>query len=136
MRKMRYHNFIIHIALTAVLLMALVLPSPRIPEHFALRGVQKLTAAGCAEREIAQNRLRETENEGIEEENAAFTGARRLLRTGMPSGGILPAAGYFVFCGELLRQIVRRLAISDRIYHMRGICYHIRYMEATDGEKD
>lgn len=135
MRNGRYYNFIICVVL-AVFLLATIAFLPVLPakQPVLCRG-QQLTGLGFTAREIAQNRLEDPESEWECAENTYFIGWRRLLRTGVTGGGVLLAIGFFLSFEDLLLQEIRKLTISHSVHHVVGLCYHVLYMEDTDGEK-
>ena len=133
MRNGRYYNFIIYAVLAVFLLSTMTcLATPRTEQCVLQRG-QQLTGLGYTAKEIAENRLENGEEECAE--NTYFIGWRRLLRTGMAGGRVLLAIGFFLSFEDLILQEIRKLTISHSVHHVVGLCYHILYMEDTDGEK-
>lgn len=133
MRNERYYNFIIYAVLAVFLFSTMTfLAAPRTEQRILYSG-QQLTGLGYTAREIAGNRVENHEEECAE--NTYFIGWRRLLRTGMTGGGVLPAIGFFLSFEDLILQEIRKLTISHSVHHVVELCYHILYMEKTDGEK-
>lgn len=135
MRNERYYNFIIYAVLAVFLFSTMTfLAAPRTEQRSLHRG-QQLTGLGYTVKEIAENRMEESESEEKCAENTYFIGWRRLLRTGMTGGGVLLVIGFFLSFEDLLLQEIRKLTISHSVHHVVELCYHILYMEKTDGEK-
>lgn len=133
MRNERYYNFIIYAVLAVFLFSAMTfLAAPRTEQRILHRG-QQLTGLGYTAKEIAGNRVENNEEECAE--NTYFIGWRRLLRTGLTGGGVLLVIGFFLSFEDLLLQEIRKLTISHSVHHVVELCYHILYMEDTDGEK-
>lgn len=134
MRNERYYNFIIYAVLAVFLLSTMAfLAAPRTDQHVLHRG-QQLTGLGYTAKEIAANRVEESGNEEKCADNTYVIGWRRLLRTGM-TGGVLLVTGFFLSFGDLLLQEICKLIINHSVHHVVELCYHILYMEDTDGEK-
>lgn len=135
MRNGRYYNFIIYAVLAVFLLSTMTcLATPRTEQCVLKRG-QQLTGLGYTAKEIAENRVEEPESEEKCAENTYFIGWRRLLRTGTTGGGVLLVIGFFLSFEDMLLQEIRKLTISHSVHHVVELCYHILYMEDTDGEK-
>lgn len=135
MRNERYYNFIIYAVLAVFLFSTMTfLAAPRTEQRILHRG-QQLTGLGYSAKEIAENRVEESESEDKCAENTYFIGWRRLLRAGMAGGRVLLAIGFFLSFEDLILQEIRKLTISHSVHHVVELCYHILYMEKTDGEK-
>ena len=135
MRNERYYNFIIYAVLAVFLFSTMTFLAALRTEQRILHRGQQLTGLGYTAKEIAENRVEEPESEEKCAENTYFIGWRRLLRTGMAGGGVLLAIGFFLSFEDLLLQEIRKLTISHSVHHVVELCYHILYMEDTDGEK-
>ena len=135
MRNERYYNFIISAVLAVFLLSTMTfLTAPRTEQRILHRG-QQLTGLGYSAKEIAENRVEESGSEDKCAENTYFIGWRRLLRAGMAGSRVLLAIGFFLSFEDLILQEIRKLTISHSVHHVVELCYHILYMEDTDGEK-
>lgn len=135
MRNERYYNFIIYAVLAVFLLSTMAfLAAPRTDQCILHRG-QQLTGLGYTAKEIAGNRVEEPGSEEKSADNTYVIGWRRLLRTGMTGGGVLLVIGFFLSFDDLLLQEIRKLMINHSVHHVVELCYHILYMEDTDGEK-
>lgn len=135
MRNGQYYNFIIYAVLMVFLLSTIAfLPLLPTKQPVLCKG-QQLTGLGFTAREIARNRLEDPESERECAENTYFIGWRRLLRTGMTGGGVLLATGFFLSFEDLVLQEIRKITIRHSVHHVVELCYHVLYMEDTDGEK-